>query len=161
MVCVEYLGVVCDVVKMLLILGGEEGVFWIYVDFIKRLELYFWFKDLYCYLVCVNCFSISSLLFCIRKRMRWQKGVLGIEVYFEVIFDMEIFGIIFIIYKFQGMFDFQYLVVYMEVGGKYMLMYDKVFMFWFEKEVFFYQELLFYIFLFIFFWLDVLVDYFY
>lgn len=40
MVCVEYLGVVCDVFKMLLILGGEEGVFWVRScwDYVRRVS---------------------------------------------------------------------------------------------------------------------------
>ncbi|XP_070374552.1 general transcription factor 3C polypeptide 5 isoform X1 [Equus asinus] len=161
MVCVEYPGVVRDVSKMLPTLGGEEGVSRIYADPTKRLELYFRPEDPYCHPVCANRFSTSSLLLRVRRKTRRQKGAPPPDSHPEVIFDVEILGIVSTIYKFQGMSDFQYLAVHTEAGGRHMSMYDKVLMLKPEKEGFFHQELPLYIPPPIFSRLDTPVDYFY
>lgn len=157
MVCVEYPGVVRDVNKMLSTLGGEEGVSRIYTDPTKRLELYFRPKDPYCHPVCANRLSASSLLLRVRRRTRRP----GPGAQPEVTFEMEIVGIIPIVYKFQGMSNFQYVAVHTEVGNRPRSMYDKLLMLKPEKGGFFHQELPLYIPPPIFSCLDTPVDYFY
>nr|XP_051684407.1 general transcription factor 3C polypeptide 5 [Oryctolagus cuniculus] len=98
MVCVEYPGVVRDVNKMLSTLGGEEGVSRSYTDPTKRLELYFRPKDPYCHPVCANRLSASSLLLRVRRRTRRP----GAGAQPEITFDMEVVGIVPVVYKFQG-----------------------------------------------------------
>uniref|UniRef100_A0A480YUL9 General transcription factor 3C polypeptide 5 n=1 Tax=Sus scrofa TaxID=9823 RepID=A0A480YUL9_PIG len=155
MVCVEYPGLVRDVSKMLLTLGGEESVSRIYADPSKRLELYFRPKDPYCHPVCANRFSTSSLLLRIKRRR--QRGAPGSEARL----DLQVLGIVATVYKFQGLSDFQYLAVHTEPGGRQVSMYDKVLMLKPEKESFFHQELPLYIPPPIFSRLDTPVDYFY
>lgn len=156
MVCVEYPGVVRDVSNMLATLGGEESVSRIYADPTKRLELHFRPKDPYCHPVCANRLSATNLLLRVRKRTRRRPGAPP-----EVTLHMEVVGIVPIVYKFQGMSDFQYLAVHTEAGGGYRSMYDKLLMLKPEKEGFFHQDLPLYIPPPIFSRLDSPVDYFY
>lgn len=74
----------------------------IYADPTKRLELYFRPEDPYCHPVCANRFSTSSLLLRVRRKTRRQKGAPPPDSHPEVIFDVEILGIVSTIYKFQG-----------------------------------------------------------
>ncbi|XP_058015328.1 general transcription factor 3C polypeptide 5 [Ahaetulla prasina] len=160
LVCVEFPGVVQDVGKTLMTLGGEEGVSRIYADPSKRLELYFRPKDPYCHPVCANRFPTSSVLFKVKKktrRKRTEDGSLEEEIKFEV----EILGVISTVYKFQGMSDFQYLVMHSEPDAKQTSMYNKVLMLKPEKEDFFMKELPLYIPPPIFSRLDTPIDYYY
>ncbi|KAM6431192.1 general transcription factor 3C polypeptide 5 isoform 2-T2 [Liasis olivaceus] len=160
LVCVEYPGVVQDVGKTLLTLGGEEGVSRIYADPTKRLELYFRPKDPYCHPVCANRFPTSSMLLKVKKKTRrTQTEAGGLEE--EIDFEVEILGVISTVYKFQGMSDFQYLVMHSEPDGKQTSMYDKVLMLKPEKEDFFMNELPLYIPPPIFSRLDTPIDYYY
>ncbi|XP_007425265.3 general transcription factor 3C polypeptide 5-like [Python bivittatus] len=101
LVCVEYPGVVQDVGKTLLTLGGEEEVSRIYADPTKRLELYFRPKDPYCHPVCANRFPTSSMVLKVKKKTRrTQTEAGGLEE--EIDFEVEILGVISTVYKFQG-----------------------------------------------------------
>ncbi|XP_053138546.1 general transcription factor 3C polypeptide 5 isoform X2 [Hemicordylus capensis] len=160
LVCVEYPGVVRNVDKMLLTLGGEEGVSRIYVDPSRRLELYFRPKDPYCHPVCANRFPTSSMLLKVKKKTRRKWTEAG-DLEEEVKFEAEILGIVNTVYTFQGMSDFQYLAMHSGPGGKQMSMYDKVLMLKPEKEEFFMNELPLYIPPPIFSRLDTPVDYYY
>ncbi|XP_007670967.2 general transcription factor 3C polypeptide 5 [Ornithorhynchus anatinus] len=162
LVCVEYPGEVRDVAKMLLTLGGEEGVSRIHADSAKRLELYFRPKDPYCHPVCANRFPTTSLLLKVKRKKSRRRRLEGEGATVqEVKFDMEILGIITTIYKFQGMSDFQYLAVHTGADGQHTSMYDKVLLHKPEKEEYFNQELPLYIPPPIFSRLDTPVDYFY
>ncbi|XP_026543084.1 general transcription factor 3C polypeptide 5 [Notechis scutatus] len=158
--CVEFPGVVQDVGKTLLTLGGEEGVSRIYADPSKRLELYFRPKDPYCHPVCANRFPTSSMLLKVKKKTR-RKGTEEGSLEEEIKFEVEILGVISTVYKFQGMSDFQYLVMHSEPDGKQTSMYDKVLMLKPEKEDFFMNELPLYIPPPIFSRLDNPIDYYY
>ncbi|XP_063172546.1 general transcription factor 3C polypeptide 5 [Candoia aspera] len=161
LVCVEYPGVVQDVSKTLLTLGGEEGVSRTYADPSKRLELYFRPKDAYCHPVCANRFPTSSMLLKIKRKTRKKQTEVGGLEEEEIKFEVEVLGVIATVYKFQGMSDFQYLVMHSEPGGKQTSMYDKVLMLRPEKKDFFMNELPLYIPPPIFSRLDTPVDYYY
>ncbi|KAH0615386.1 hypothetical protein JD844_004569 [Phrynosoma platyrhinos] len=150
LVCVEYPGVVRSAEKMLLTLGGEEGVS----------RLYFRPKDPYCHPVCANRFPTSSMLLKVKKKTRRKQTGVG-DWEEEIKFDVEILGIVATVYKFQGMSDFQYLAVHSVPSGKQVSMYDKVLMLKPEKEEFFMSDLPLYIPPPIFSRLDTPVDYYY
>ncbi|XP_061460222.1 general transcription factor 3C polypeptide 5 [Rhineura floridana] len=160
LVCVEYPGVVRDVGKTLLTLGGEEGVSRIYADPGRRLELYFRPRDPYCHPVCANRFPTSSMLLKVRKKTRRKQTEAG-DFEEEVKFEVEVLGIVATVYKFQGMSDFQYLAMRSGPDGKQTSMYDKVLMLKPEKEDFFLSDLPLYIPPPIFSRLDTPVDYYY
>ncbi|CAI5794138.1 Hypothetical predicted protein [Podarcis lilfordi] len=160
LVCVEYPGVVQDVDKTLLTLGGEEGVSRIYTDPSRRLELYFRPKDPYCHPVCANRFPTSSMLLKVKKKMRRKRTEAG-DFEEDVSFEVDVLGIVTTVYKFQGMSDFQYLAVHSGPDGKQTSMYDKVLMLKPEKEEFFLSDLPLYIPPPIFSRLDTPVDYYY
>ncbi|XP_042336368.1 general transcription factor 3C polypeptide 5 [Sceloporus undulatus] len=160
LVCVEYPGVVRSAEKMLLTLGGEEGVSRIYADPSRRLELYFRPKDPYCHPVCANRFPTSSMMFKVKKKTRRRQTGAG-DWEEEIKFDVEILGIVTTVYKFQGMSDFQYLAVHSGPSGKQVSMYDKVLMLKPEKDDFFMSDLPLYIPPPIFSRLDTPVDYHY
>nr|XP_033817489.1 general transcription factor 3C polypeptide 5 isoform X2 [Geotrypetes seraphini] len=166
MVCVEYPGLVQDPEKMLLTLGGEEGVSRVYADPSRRLELYFRPKDPYCHPVCANRFPTTAMLLWVKRKIRRRRSeVTGDHVLQEprqeIRFEMEILGVISTVYKFQGMSDFQYLAFNMDQDGKQISMYDKILLQKPQKEDFFCQELPLYIPPPIFSRLDTPVDYFY
>ncbi|XP_029467819.1 general transcription factor 3C polypeptide 5 [Rhinatrema bivittatum] len=166
MVCVEYPGLVRDSEKMLLTLGGEEGVSRVYTDPSKRLELHFRPKDPYCHPVCANRFHVTAMLLRVKRTIRrWRSEMTGDAVLQEprqeIKDEMEILGVIGTIYKFQGMSDFQYLASHMGPDGKQISMYDKILLQKPQKEEFFHQELPLYIPPPIFSRLDTPVDYFY
>ncbi|KAL7980943.1 hypothetical protein Chor_002097 [Crotalus horridus] len=160
LVCVEFPGVVQDVGKTLQTLGGEEGVSRIYADPSKRLELYFRPKDPYCHPVCANRFPTSSMLLKVKKKTRQKRTEEG-GLEEQTKFEVEILGVISTLYKFQGMSDFQYLVMHSEPDSKQTSMYDKVLMLKPEKEDFFMNELPLYIPPPIFSRLDTPIDYYY
>ncbi|KAM4662770.1 general transcription factor 3C polypeptide 5 isoform 2-T2 [Discoglossus pictus] len=144
MVCVEYPGLVRDVDKMLLTLGGEEGVSRVYADSSKRLELYFRPKDPYCHPLCANRFPTTTMILRVKKKTRRKKSVepgggdISAE---EGKIDMEILGVVGTVYKFQGMSDFQYLAFHCSADGSRTSLYNKVLLKKPEKEEFFHQEI--------------------
>ncbi|MEE6505375.1 hypothetical protein FKM82_005508 [Ascaphus truei] len=142
MVCVEYPGLVRDVGKMLLTLGGEEGVSRIYADPSKRLKLYFRPKDPYCHPLCANRFPTTTMILRVKKTSRGRSqapGVAGSAPGVKI--DMEIIGVVGTVYKFQGMSDFQYLAMHCSTDGSRTSLYDKVLLRKPEKEEFFHQEM--------------------
>ncbi|KAJ6652228.1 hypothetical protein lerEdw1_012952 [Lerista edwardsae] len=140
LVSVEYPGLVQDVGKMLLTLGGEEGVSRIYADPSRRLELYFRPRDPYCHPLCANRFPTSSMLLKVKKRTRRKRAEAG-GCEEEVKFEVEVLGIVSSVYKFQGMSDFQYLAMHSGPDGSQTSMYDKVLMLRPGKEEFFMNDL--------------------
>ncbi|XP_078406305.1 general transcription factor 3C polypeptide 5 [Cetorhinus maximus] len=148
LVCAEYPGMVRDPRKMLETLGGEEGVSRTYADPCRRLELHFRPKDPYCHPVCANRFPSTSML--LRVKRRWRKvrtkaspEEVGREE--EVKYEMEILGVIGTTYKFQGMSDFQFLVMHTATSGSQVSMYNKVILHKPEHKEFFDQDLPLYI----------------
>ncbi|XP_077333680.1 general transcription factor 3C polypeptide 5 [Lithobates pipiens] len=163
MVCVEYPGLVQDVDKMLLTLGGEEGVSRVYADPAKRLELYYRPKDPYCHPLCANRFPTTTMILRVKIKTRKKRSD-GMETESQASeqkVTMEIIGVVGTVYKFQGMSDFQYLAFTQSPDESRFSLYDKVLLTKPEKEEFFHQDLPLYIPPPIFSRLDNPVDYFY
>ncbi|KAM4695908.1 general transcription factor 3C polypeptide 5 isoform 3-T3 [Rhinophrynus dorsalis] len=163
MVCVEYPGLVQNVDKMLLTLGGEEGVSRVYADPSKRLELYFRPKDPCCHPLCANRFPTTTMILRVKKKTRRKKtkdpaAAVPVE---EGTIDMEIIGVVGTVYKFQGMSDFQYLAFTCAPDGSRVSLYDKILLRKLEKEEFFHQDIGLFIPPPIFSRLDTPVDYYY
>ncbi|XP_072422108.1 general transcription factor 3C polypeptide 5 [Chiloscyllium punctatum] len=148
LVCAEYPGAVRDPRKMLDTLGGEEGVSRTYADPSRRLELHFRPNDPYCHPVCANRFPSTSMLLRVKRmqrKLRAGASPLGERKGEEVKYEMEILGLIGTTYKFQGMSDFQFLVMHTTASGSQVSMYDKVILHKPEHREFFDQELPLYI----------------
>ncbi|XP_068104926.1 general transcription factor 3C polypeptide 5 [Hyperolius riggenbachi] len=161
MVCVEYPGLVQNVDRMLLTLGGEEGVSRVYADPAKRLEMYYRPKDPYCHPVCANRFPTTTMILRVKVRTRKKKPKEEESQAPEQKIDLEILGVVGTVYKFQGMSDFQYLAFSSGSDGSRISLYDKVIFKKPEKEEFFQEELPLYIPPPIFSRLDNPVDYYY
>ncbi|XP_053328382.1 general transcription factor 3C polypeptide 5 [Spea bombifrons] len=163
MVCVEYPGLVRNVDKMLLTLGGEQGVSRVYTDPAKRLELYFRPKDPYCHPLCANRFPTNAMILRVTRKIRKKKAneMETSEPSQEGSIDMEIVGVVSAVYKFQGMSDFQYLAFSRSADGSCTSLYDKVLLKKPEKEDFFHQDIVLHIPPPIFSRLDNPVDYYY
>ncbi|XP_063792816.1 general transcription factor 3C polypeptide 5 [Pseudophryne corroboree] len=163
MVCVEYPGLVQNVDKMLLTLGGEEAVSRVYADPSKRLELYFRPKDPYCHPLCANRFPTTTMILRVKKKTR-KKSPIEAEMGNqdpEGTVSMEIIGVVGTVYKFQGMADFQYLAFTCGTDGSRTSLYDKILLKKPEKEDFFHQDITLHIPPPIFSRLDTQVDYYY
>ncbi|KAM9324309.1 general transcription factor 3C polypeptide 5 [Gastrophryne carolinensis] len=163
MVCVEYPGLVENVDRMLLTLGGEEGVSRVYADPAKRLELYYRPKDPYCHPLCANRFPTTTMILRVKKKTRKKKSdEMNTESQApEGRITMEIVGVVGTVYKFQGMSDFQYLAFSCQPDGTRTSLYEKILLKKPEKAEFFHQDLPLYIPPPIFSRLDNPVDYYY